>query len=115
MESLTHAYTIANTQSTLSEVQRSFDDTFSSHFSSLMATGDDDSGRSHTMAFKSNGVLRAQVIKAESCLLMGILQLTQETMTGYLKCGLNFRKGKRRKYKKQWVGDSFILYACSLC
>jgi hypothetical protein len=82
-----------------------------------MATGDggDDDGRSPTMTFKPNGVLRAQVIKAESCLLMGILQLTQETMTGYLKCGLNFRKGKGREYNKRWVDVSFILFACSLC
>ncbi|KAI8335366.1 hypothetical protein BC941DRAFT_430121 [Chlamydoabsidia padenii] len=92
MESLNHSYTIASAQADLSKVEKSFDDTFSSHFSSLMANTDVDGGRSSTKSFTANGVLRAQVIQAESCLLMGILQLTQETMTGYLKCGLNFRK-----------------------
>jgi hypothetical protein len=43
--------------------------------------------------FIPNGVLRANVVKAESCLLMGMLQMTQESVVGYLKCGLNLRKG----------------------
>ncbi|CAO3593417.1 unnamed protein product [Absidia cylindrospora] len=88
MNSLTQAYTMASTQADLSEEKLSFDDTFSS----LMASANDEDGRSSVKNFKSNGVLRAHVIKAESCLLMGILQLTQENMAGYLKCGLNLRK-----------------------
>lgn len=43
--------------------------------------------------FLPNGILRAHVIKAESCLLMAIIQLSQESVMNYLKCGLNLRRG----------------------
>jgi hypothetical protein len=46
--------------------------------------------------FIPNGVLRANVIRAECCLLIGMLQMTQESVVGYLKCGLNLKKGKER-------------------
>ncbi|GAN00872.1 tetratricopeptide repeat protein 39A isoform X2 [Mucor ambiguus] len=39
-----------------------------------------------------NGVLRAHVVKAEACLQIAILYLLQETITGYIKCGLNLRR-----------------------
>ncbi|CAO3685665.1 unnamed protein product [Umbelopsis vinacea] len=42
--------------------------------------------------FLPNGVLRAHVIKAECCLQIAILQLAQETVVGYIKCGLNLRR-----------------------
>lgn len=42
----------------------------------------------------SNGILRAHVVKAEACLQIAILYLLQETVTGYVKCGLNLRRGK---------------------
>lgn len=44
----------------------------------------------------SNGVLRAHTVKAEACLLMALLYLLEESMTGYIKCGLNLRRGKKR-------------------
>lgn len=44
--------------------------------------------------FVPNGILRAHVAKAESCLQIAILQLLQETVVGYIKCGLNLRRGK---------------------
>lgn len=43
--------------------------------------------------FPSNGVLRAHVIKAECCLLTAVLQLLQESVMSYVKCGLNLRRG----------------------
>lgn len=43
--------------------------------------------------FMPNGALRAHVIKAECGLLMAIVHLTQETVIGYLKTGLNLRRG----------------------
>jgi hypothetical protein len=46
--------------------------------------------------FLPNGVLRAQVIKAECCLQIAILQLAQETVVGYIKCGLNLRRGESK-------------------
>lgn len=91
MDALAHASTIAGTQAELSE--ETFDNTFSSQISSLVASTEGD--QSSFKTFKSNGVLRALVIQAESHLLMGILQLTQENMAGYLKCGLNIKKGKK--------------------
>ncbi|KAF7721737.1 Tetratricopeptide repeat protein 39C [Apophysomyces ossiformis] len=42
--------------------------------------------------FPPNGVLRANVIKAECCLQIAILQLLQESIMGYVKCGLNLRR-----------------------
>ncbi|KAI7905350.1 uncharacterized protein BX663DRAFT_430009 [Cokeromyces recurvatus] len=42
--------------------------------------------------FISNGILRAYAVKAESCLLMGILYMLQEDAIGYLKCSLKLRK-----------------------
>lgn len=47
----------------------------------------------------SNGVLRAHVVKAEACLQMAVLYLLQETISGYIKCGLNLRRGIERKYQ----------------
>lgn len=107
MDSLTHAYNIASIQADLSEEKRSFDDTFSLQFSSLIADATDSDGRSSVKTFKTNGVLRAHVIKGESCLLMGILQLAQENMTGYLKSGLNLKKGNNEKKNRQ---DFFCPY-----
>ncbi|KAI9313894.1 hypothetical protein BX666DRAFT_1863708 [Dichotomocladium elegans] len=42
--------------------------------------------------FVPNGILRAHVVKAESCLQIAILQLLQENVVGYIKCGLNLRR-----------------------
>lgn len=93
MDALTHASIIAGSQAELSE--ETFDNTFSSQISSLVASTVGDQASLKT--FKSNGVLRALVIQAESYLLMGILQLTQENMAGYLKCVLNIKKGNQKK------------------
>ncbi|GAA5795759.1 hypothetical protein HPULCUR_001121 [Helicostylum pulchrum] len=64
--------------------------------------------------YLSNGVLRANVVKAESCLLMGMLQMTQESVVGYLKCGLNLRRAYNcytivwQEYKR--MGQAFTRY-----
>ncbi|KAI7891290.1 uncharacterized protein EV154DRAFT_551637 [Mucor mucedo] len=42
--------------------------------------------------FIPNGVLRAHVAKAECCLQIAILQLLQENVMGYIKCGMNLRR-----------------------
>ena len=44
-----------------------------------------------------NGVLRAHVVKAECCLLIAVLQLLQESVMSYVKCGMNLRRGKQAK------------------
>lgn len=48
---------------------------------------------SHEVELVPNGVLRAHVVKAEACLQIAILYLLQENVTGYIKCGLNLRRG----------------------
>ncbi|RUS12539.1 hypothetical protein BC937DRAFT_87588, partial [Endogone sp. FLAS-F59071] len=61
--------------------------------------------------FLSNGVLRAHVVKAECCLLIAMMQLSQESIVGYLKCGLNLRRAYNsyslvwQEYKK--MGQAF--------
>ncbi|KAG2215291.1 hypothetical protein INT46_005908 [Mucor plumbeus] len=42
--------------------------------------------------YPPNSVLRAHVLKAECCLQIAILQLLQESVMGYVKCGLNLRR-----------------------
>ncbi|KAI9470662.1 MAG: hypothetical protein EXX96DRAFT_622869 [Benjaminiella poitrasii] len=42
--------------------------------------------------FIPNGVLRAHVAKAECCLQIAIVQLLQENIMGYIKCGMNLRR-----------------------
>ncbi|KAG1452521.1 hypothetical protein G6F46_009403 [Rhizopus delemar] len=44
------------------------------------------------ITFIPNGVLRAHVAKAECCLQIAILQLLQENVMGYIKCGMNLRR-----------------------
>ncbi|KAI8047397.1 uncharacterized protein B0P05DRAFT_481711 [Gilbertella persicaria] len=44
------------------------------------------------VTFVPNGVLRAHVAKAECCLQIAILQLLQENVMGYVKCGMNLRR-----------------------
>lgn len=108
MNALATTYTISKAQIDSASVKRSFKDTFSQYFSSLVstnATGLPPSMSSPTRPSHSNGlngnppkympngVLRAHVIKAECCLLMGLLQITKENVMGYVKCGLNLRRG----------------------
>ena len=50
--------------------------------------------KKQNITFVPNGILRAHVAKAECCLQIAILQLLQETVVGYIKCGLNLRRGK---------------------
>lgn len=119
MNALATAYTIAKTQIDNTSFKKPFKDTVSTYFTTLlssnstglpknppaMAMPNSSGGISSPNAFTPNGVLRAHVVKAECCLLMGILQMTQESVVGYLKCGLNLRRGKymyiffsRKKY-----------------
>lgn len=44
------------------------------------------------VSFVPNGILRAHVAKAEACLQTAILQLLQENVVSYIKCGLNLRR-----------------------
>lgn len=55
----------------------------------------------HKVNIIPNGVLRAHVARAEACLQMGILYLLQENVIGYIKCGLNLRRGNWKQL--QWL------------
>ncbi|KAI7890009.1 uncharacterized protein EV154DRAFT_445205 [Mucor mucedo] len=46
----------------------------------------------HKVHTVPNGVLRAHVAKAEACLQMAILHLLKESVSGYIKCGLNLKR-----------------------
>ncbi|KAI8351530.1 hypothetical protein BD560DRAFT_456251 [Blakeslea trispora] len=100
------AYTIAKTQVDNTSFKKPFKSTVSQYFSTLVSTNtglpnnppsfsmpNSSGGLSDPSAFLPNGVLRAHVVKAECCLLMGILHMTQESVVGYVKCGLNIRRG----------------------
>ncbi|KAI9476174.1 MAG: hypothetical protein EXX96DRAFT_540720 [Benjaminiella poitrasii] len=54
--------------------------------------------------YQPNSVLRAHVLKAECCLQIAILQLLQESVMGYVKCGLNLR----REYQK--MGADYLAF-----
>lgn len=102
---LATAYSIANAQIKSAPYKRPFKDSVSYYFSSILkrntsglpsnaapATQSGYPGEGPT--FLSNGILRAHVIKAECCLLISILQLSQENIMGYVRCGINIRRGK---------------------
>ncbi|OBZ91293.1 Tetratricopeptide repeat protein 39C [Choanephora cucurbitarum] len=127
MEALTTAYTIAKTQIDNTSFKKPFKSTVSQYFSTLVSTNtglpsnppsfsmpNSSGGLSDPSAFLPNGVLRAHVIKAECCLLMGILQMTQESVVGYIKCGLNIRRAYHsysivwQEYKK--MGQEYTKY-----
>ncbi|KAI9030142.1 hypothetical protein CLU79DRAFT_734276 [Phycomyces nitens] len=103
MNALATAYTIGKTQVDNSLYKKPLKDTVFHYFATFGSgsTGlppspipiiplKDTSNEPPT--FIPNGVLRAHVAKAECCLLMGILQMSQESVIGYLKCGLNLRR-----------------------
>ncbi|KAG1152941.1 hypothetical protein G6F37_000654 [Rhizopus arrhizus] len=128
MSALATAYTIAKAQIDNTSFKKPFKDTVTQYFTSILShnnTGlpanpsastmpNSSGGISDPSSFMPNGVLRAHVVKAECCLLMGILQMTQESVIGYLKCGLNIRRAYHsygivwREYKR--MGQEYTKY-----
>ncbi|GAN07432.1 tetratricopeptide repeat protein 39B-like [Mucor ambiguus] len=128
MSALATAYTIAKTQIDNTSFKKPFKDTVSQYFTSLLSSNNtglptnppamsmpnSSGGISDPNAFIPNGVLRAHVVKAECCLLMGVLQMTQESVVGYLKCGLNIRRAYNsygivwQEYKR--MGQEYTKY-----
>lgn len=111
MDTLTLSYNIAKMQIDNAAVKKPYKSTWSSYLPSMMSSNqtglpdcppvvtmktDDTNYSNDGPRFLPNGVLRANVVKAESCLLMGMLQMTQESVVGYVKCGLNLRRGRCR-------------------
>ncbi|KAI9488552.1 hypothetical protein BDB00DRAFT_772342 [Zychaea mexicana] len=121
---LTATYEFANGQIMAASAKKPLKDTVSHYFTNLM--GSNNTGLptntpplpSETLKgrplFIPNGALRAHVVKAECCLLMAMLYLTQETVVGYLKSGLNLRRAYNsyslvwQEYKR--MGQEFNRY-----
>lgn len=107
MNALATAYNTAKSQIENASFKRSIKESVSQYFSTLLNRNKSGLPASPPPAsrhdshgfpkgepnFIPNGVLRAHVIKAECCLLMAVLQMTQESVLGYLRCGLNLRRG----------------------
>ncbi|KAI8391132.1 uncharacterized protein BYT42DRAFT_555731 [Radiomyces spectabilis] len=107
MNSLASTYAIAKAQCDNETLKRPFRSSLSQYFSSLkmsnrtglpmtyaspVSASHSDTAGASKASFVPNGILRAHAIRGESCLLMGILQMTHENTMEYLKCGLNLRR-----------------------
>lgn len=102
IKKLTKTYEFATGQIEAAWARKPLKDTVTHYFSNLLGTNPTGlptntpplpSESLKKPDFLPNGALRAHVIRAECCLLMAILYLTQETVVGYLKTGLNLRRG----------------------
>ncbi|CAO3608881.1 unnamed protein product [Cunninghamella blakesleeana] len=121
---LTETYQFANAQIEAGSAKKPLKDSVSHYFTNLMGSNPtnlptntrplNQSELNGQPTFMSNGSLRAHVIKAECGLLMGIIHLTQETVVGYLKTGLNLRRAYSsyslvwQEYKR--MGQDFNKY-----
>ena len=99
LNGLNTTYDIANTQLDAAKKSSKFAGYFTAYYSYLKKKDNTtDAAAIPTTAAKQsgeyppNGVLRAHVLKAECCLQIAILQLLQESVMGYVKCGLNLRR-----------------------
>lgn len=99
LNALNTTYDIANTQLDAAKKSSKFAGYFTAYYSYLKKKDDTTTPdptappvARHTGEYPPNGVLRAHVLKAECCLQIAILQLLQESVMGYVKCGLNLRR-----------------------
>ncbi|KAI7874994.1 hypothetical protein K492DRAFT_221716 [Lichtheimia hyalospora FSU 10163] len=102
IEELSETYEFANAQVEAAQAKKPLKDTVSQIFTNLLGkntTGLPTNTRplsqeelKEQSGFMANGALRAHVIKAECGLLMSLVWLSQETVLGYLKMGLNLRR-----------------------
>ncbi|KAI9288894.1 hypothetical protein BC943DRAFT_315544 [Umbelopsis sp. AD052] len=108
---------IAQAQIDAASAKRPFKETVSHYLSSIITqnrTGLPDTPKvnpDEPKTFLPNGVLRAHVVKAEGSLLISMLHLCQENVSGYLKCGFSIRRAYKsyslvwQEYKK--MGQAF--------
>lgn len=104
LNALNTTYDIANTQLDAAKKSSKFAGYFTAYYSYLKKKDNTTTEAPATAAaatpaaprqsgeYPPNGVLRAHVLKAECCLQIAILQLLQESVMGYVKCGLNLRR-----------------------
>lgn len=104
LNALNETYDIANTQLEASKKSSKVYGYFSGYYNYLKKKDDASSTDATAVTpttetarpsgnYPPNSVLRAHVLKAECCLQIAILQLLQESVMGYVKCGLNLRRG----------------------
>ncbi|KAL0087647.1 hypothetical protein J3Q64DRAFT_1733762, partial [Phycomyces blakesleeanus] len=102
IQSLTETYAFASAQIDDACANKPLIDTVSHYFTNLMGSNPthlptntkplkQDKYKDPPI-FISNGALRAHVIRAECCLLIGLIHMTKESVVGYLKMGLNLRR-----------------------
>ncbi|KAI8877018.1 hypothetical protein K501DRAFT_199138 [Backusella circina FSU 941] len=124
LKTLGETYAFAHAQVDAASAKKPLKDTISHYFSNMMGSNPtslptntrplnkDELGSEHT--FMSNGALRAHVIKAECSLLIAMIYLSQETVVGYIKSGLNLRRAYHcyslvwQEYKR--MGQDFNKY-----
>lgn len=96
LDALNTTYDIANTQVEAAKKSSKVYGYFAGYYNYLKkkdATETTATTPKPAADYPPNGVLRAHVLKAECCLQIAILQLLQESIMGYVKCGLNLRRG----------------------
>lgn len=98
LNALNETYDIANTQLEAAKKSSKVSGYFSGYYNYLKKKDDSTTPTPTDTArpsanYPPNTVLRAHVLKAECCLQIAILQLLQESVMGYVKCGLNLRRG----------------------
>ncbi|KAI7859456.1 hypothetical protein BDC45DRAFT_496124 [Circinella umbellata] len=99
---LTETYQFAQAQIEAAQAKKPFKDTVSHMFTNLMGSNTtglptntkplNQDQLKQQPNFMANGALRAHIIKAECGLLMSMIHMSQETVLGYLKMGLNLRR-----------------------
>ncbi|CAG8539021.1 3587_t:CDS:10 [Funneliformis mosseae] len=97
IKQLVSAESLASAQIGAFKSQSSVGSSFGKLISSLSYFGNNNKNQQ----FMSNGQLRSTVIKAESILLIALIQLLQESIVSYVKAGLNLRRGYKN-YESVW-------------
>lgn len=96
LNALNTTYDIANTQLEAAKTAPKITEYFSGYYNYLKNKDTNIPASFPTPResgdYPPNAVLRAHVLKAECCLQIAILQLLQESVMGYVKCGLNLRR-----------------------
>ncbi|CAB4380674.1 unnamed protein product [Rhizophagus irregularis] len=97
IKQLVSAESLASAQIGAFKSQSSIGSSFGKFISNLNYFGNSNKNQQ----FMSNGQLRSTVIKAESLLLIALIQLLQESIISYVKAGLNLRRGYKN-YEIVW-------------
>ncbi|OZJ04723.1 hypothetical protein BZG36_01780, partial [Bifiguratus adelaidae] len=106
MDALAQAFTLANAQINLATPRSPITDSVRNYINTSYSYLKSPKGplptspppmapsriRASEAPFLPNGILRAHVVKAECCLLTATLHLAQQSLTGYLRAGVNLKQ-----------------------